>query len=149
MVWPSIRQRVTVGFPLSPRLTANKFNRDLKATMTSLKIDQGGLYSPHAFRRGATQDIKDSGSTLGTILGTGAWLPGNFKHYINLMADDAINVSTVLLDTLGSDSEDSDPDIETKKVERNKRVTERMREIPLTFRNGHEGGADSPGLTSP
>ena len=148
MIWGCIRARTKAGGLLFPLLSANKFNRELKATTIALKIDQGGLYSSHAFRRGATQEIKDSGSTLATIIGAGNWLSATFKNYINLMADEAINVSTILLDNLGSDSEDSDPDQETRN-ENGKMVTERMRKIPISFRNDGEGQkSNSSGATS-
>ena len=110
MVWPAIKERVTAGSPLFHNLTANSSNRHLKATMTALGFDQGGRYSPRAFRRGATQQILDSGSTLATILKTGVWLSACYKNYLGLMAAEALNISTLLLDTMGSDSEDSDID---------------------------------------
>ena len=52
MVWPYIRGRVPAGYPIFPGVAANNFNRALKATMTALGFDQGGIYSPHGFRRG-------------------------------------------------------------------------------------------------
>ena len=74
MVWPRIAGRVNAGDPLFPDLTPNTFNRQLKGTMTALGFDRGGMYSSHAFRRGATNEIKNSGSTLATIITFGTWL---------------------------------------------------------------------------
>ena len=134
-VWTRIRDRVKAGDPLFPGLTANVFNRQLKATLTAMGTPEGGKFSSHGFRRGATNEVKNSGSTLATILGTGTWLSACYKNYLDLMAGEAINVSTLLLDKLGSDSEESDPDRPPKRKQREKRVTKRMRAIPLTFTN--------------
>ena len=134
-IWPCIRDQVQAGEPLFPSLTANTVNRQLKATMTALGFDQGGLYSSHAFRRGATQEVKNSGSTLATILKTGTWLSACYKNYLDLKADEAINISTLLLDNLGSDSEDSDHDPMTKRDKRRKNITKKVRKLPLSFRN--------------
>ena len=131
-VWPYIRGRINAGDPLFPGMTANNFNRTLKGTMAALAFDQGGLYSPHAFRRGATQEISDSGSTLGTILGAGNWLSACYKNYLDLKADEAANISALLLDRLGSDSEDSDHDYPHTTL---KRIKKRTLKAPQTFRN--------------
>ena len=146
MVWPVIRDRVAAGDPLFPTLTTNSFNRHLKSTMTAMAVPEGGLFSSHAFRRGATQEIKDSGSTFATILKTGTWRSACYKNYLDLQADEAINISTLLLENLGSDSDDSDHDPKERRMKR--KVTKRVRKIPITFTNEvNEQGeerADSP-----
>ena len=76
MAWPSIRDRVAAGDPLFPSMAANSFNRHLKGTMTATGVPQGGLYSSHAFRRGATQEVWGAGSTLSTVLKTGCLAVG-------------------------------------------------------------------------
>ena len=53
--------RVKAGAPLFPGIKPNAFNRQLKAAMAALGFGRGGMYSPHAFRRGATDEIKNSG----------------------------------------------------------------------------------------
>ena len=140
-IWPHIRDRVGAGGPLFPAYTANIFNRKLKQTMTALKYPEGGKFSSHAFRRGATQEIKNSGSTLATIVKSGTWLSACYRNYLDLSADEAINISTLLLETLGSDSEDSDPDIIRKRPTQ-KAIIKRVRKVPMTFRNDppEEGG---------
>ena len=91
-VWPCISDRVKAGDPLFPDLTPNTFNRQLKATMTALGFDRGGMYSSHAFRRGGTNEIKNSGSTLATIIKYGTWLSACYKNYLDQKADEAINI---------------------------------------------------------
>lgn len=58
MAWPHIRGRVKAGGPLPPGLAENNFNRKLKQTTAALKFPDGQKYSSHAFRMGATDEIK-------------------------------------------------------------------------------------------
>ena len=77
--------------------------------MTKLRYDQGRKYSPHAFRRGATEEIKNSGPTFATVIKSGGWAAAGYKSYLDLQADEAVNISKLLLDTTNSDSNDTDP----------------------------------------
>ena len=97
--------------------------------MTKLGYPDGPKYSPHAFRRGATQEIKDSGSTIALIIQSGTWAHSGYKAYLGLQADFAINIPRFVLDALGSGSEDDDPD----RPKNEKRVRKRMRGIPVAF----------------
>ena len=63
---------------------------------------------PHAFRMGATQEILNSGSTFPTVLKSGIWSSGGYKCYLDLHADEAINISALLASALDSDSDDPD-----------------------------------------
>ena len=47
--------------------------------MRDLNYEDGHRYSPHAFRRGATREILNSGSTFPTILKSGIWNSGGYK----------------------------------------------------------------------
>ena len=114
-------------------MAANAFNSQLNANMTALNFDQ-----KCPFRRGATQEIKISRSSHAKTPGSSAWLSAYYTHYINLTEEEAVNISTILLDTLGSDIEDSDPDRPNAKERRIRKATERMRKLPTTFRNDHE-----------
>ena len=53
-----IFDRVASAGPPFHGVYANNFNRLLKGTMTALRLDQGGCYAPHTFRRGAADEIK-------------------------------------------------------------------------------------------
>ena len=92
---------------------------------------------------GETQEIKNSGSTLATIVKSGTWLSACYRNYLDLAADEAINISTLLLETIGSDSEDSDPDV-SKKRPTPKAITKRVRKVPMTFRNDSPVGEEEP-----
>ena len=57
---------------------------------------------------GAAQEISASGSTLATIIGSGAWTSGGYKCYLDLQAEEAANISALLLEKANSDSDESD-----------------------------------------
>ena len=57
-----------------------------------------------------------------------------YENYVDLQADGAINISTLLLDTLGSDSGDDDPDLQERETKTDANATNRMRKIPMAFR---------------
>ena len=63
---------------------------------------------PHAFRMGATQEILNSGSAFPTILKSGIWTSGGYKCYLDLNANEAIDISALSVSALDSDSGDPD-----------------------------------------
>ena len=128
-IWPLIRARVNAGDLLFPSFSPCNLNRTFKMVMTKLGYPDGPKYSSHAFRRGATQEIKDCGSTLALIIKSGTWTHSGYKAYLGLQADFAINISRLVLDALGSGSEDDDPDHPANE----KRMRKKMKGIPVAF----------------
>ena len=59
--WAEIRRRVQPGQLLSRSVNRGNFNRMLKAVFAHLHIPDAGRYSSHGFRRGAAQELKESG----------------------------------------------------------------------------------------
>ena len=91
--------------------------------MRDLDYDQGRRLSSHAFRKGATDEIKNPGPTFATILTSGLWSPGGFRFYLGLHADEAVNISALLIKAIDSESDDpgeagkpSNPDAITKRL---------------------------------
>ena len=117
-IWPLIQ--------IPPTFPPCKVNRTFKTVMTKLGYPDGPKCSPHAFRRGATQEIKDGGSTIALITQSGTWTHAGYKAYLGLHADFAINISRFALDALGSGSEDDDPD----HPKNEKKMRKRMRGPP-------------------
>ena len=115
--WASIRALLTPGDLLFPKMPANMFNQRLKRVMRDLNYVDGHRYSSHAFRRGATQEIFNSGYTFATILKSGMWNAAGYKSYLDLHADEAVNISSLLATALNSDSDDPDlpPDRQNNK----------------------------------
>ena len=130
--WPLVAKNCGAHELLFPKLYANSVNQQLKAVMTKLNYDRGHKYSSHAFRRGATEEIKNSGSTFATIITSGGWTAAGYKSYLDLQADEAINISKLLLETTNSDSNDTDPtDLPVEQ-----KLRKKVRRIPLALRKG-------------
>ena len=85
-------------------------NRTLKQVVTKVGNRDGPRFSSHGFRRGATQEVKDSGATLSLIIQSGTWTHAGYRAYLDLQADFAINISSFVLGAIGSDSDDPDED---------------------------------------
>ena len=79
--------------------------------MAKTNYDEDRRYSPHAFRRGATEEIKNSGSTTDTIIKSDIWAAAGRRPYLGIQIDETSNISRLLLETANSDSDDSDNDI--------------------------------------
>ena len=76
--------------------------------MCDLDYDQGRRFSSHDFRKGSTGEIKNSGPTFAIILTSGLWPPGGFRCYLGLRADEAINISALLIKAIESESDGPD-----------------------------------------
>ena len=138
--WNAFQAVAPAYGPILPTLSANSVNRQLKAIMTALGYLRPHKYSSHAFRRGATQEIFASGSTLATIAKSGGWSAGGFRGYLDLQADEAANISALLLSAATSDSEDSDADLPAARQSiRNKLPT-----FPLILEPGPSRGLTHP-----
>ena len=95
--------------------------------MTTIGYDDGP-------KRGTANEVKNSGTALAAILKTGAWLSAPYRNYLDLQADEAVNISTLHLGSLSSDSEDEGP-IRPLKRPTDKTVTKRVRKVPIAFVN--------------
>ena len=128
-VWPIIARNTPPGCVVFSTFSPTSINRTLKCVMTKIGYADGARYSSHAFRRGATQEIKDSGSTLSIIIKSGTWTHSGYRSYLDLQADFAINISRFVLDAADSDSNDEDDSL--PKNER--KIRKRMKGVPISF----------------
>ena len=76
--------------------------------MRNLNYDDGRRYPPRAFRRGPAREIVNSGSTFSAIPRSGPWPAGWYLFYIDLHADESVNMSALLATAIESDSDDQD-----------------------------------------
>ena len=106
--WATDRCRLTPWDLLPPNRSANNSNQQLKRVTRDLSYVDGRRYSTHAFRRGSTQEIRNSGTTSPAIPKSGIWTSGGYKCYIYLRADEAVNISALLATALESDSDGQD-----------------------------------------
>ena len=107
--WTPVANTCGVNKPLFTTLHANSVNQHIKAAMVKLNYDQGHRYRPMP-AAGDTEEIKHSGSTFAAIIKSGTCTASGCKIYLDVQADEAINISKLLLDTSNPDSDDADPD---------------------------------------
>ena len=109
VVWPRISAGKGDYDLIFPSLTRSNFNRRLKAAMLGAGFSQGGEFSPHCFRRGATQEMSVMGSSEGQIKAAGCWSGMGFRSYTDTQISDALKISRLIAKPSTSDSED-DPE---------------------------------------
>ena len=90
-------------------LARSNFNRRLKAAMLGAGFCQGGGFSPHWFRRGATQELTIAGGPDGQIKAAGCWSGMGFRAYTDTQLSGALGISRLITHPPNSDSDD-DPD---------------------------------------
>ena len=66
----------------------------------------GGKYSPHCFRRGATQELQIAESSTDSIERTGCLAGMGFRPYIDTKMTDALKISRLMTRIADSDSEE-------------------------------------------
>ena len=109
-IWPLIKSRVDPGEPIFSQFTKNNFNTNLKLNLEKLDFKDAHRYTSKALRRGATQELTQKGETLEIIKGSGAWIGGGFRSYIDLEFDKALRVSQMIINLdKDSSSEDDSP----------------------------------------
>ena len=74
--------------------------------MLAAGFAQGGSFSSHCFRRGATQEIQMAGGSTDRIKEAGFWKGMGFRPYIDTQLTGALKVSRLTDRPTNSDSED-------------------------------------------
>ena len=122
-------KRAKPGSFIFPSFTRTNINRILKKTMILAVFDSGGIYPPHAFRRGATQETIASGSTFSVILTTGTWDAPGYRYYLDAHLDEALNIARIIMEHANSDSSDEDKSPDIARIKRNFFGYHRMSQI--------------------
>ena len=94
--WPAVCSSSLWGEDLFPTLRSRNINRILKGMLRSMKIPDADSFSTHAFRRGASMELKNSGSTLAQILKTVGWNSSAFRAYLSFIQDEEVNIRSIL-----------------------------------------------------
>ena len=108
-VWPLIRDRTQAGETLFSQYTKNNFNRNLKMILMKLNFPNGHRYTSKAIRRGATQELTETGKMMQVIKGSGAWVGDGFLSYIDLEFDKTLKISRLLISLEDSSSDEEGP----------------------------------------
>ena len=80
--------------------------------LRSMGIAETESYSTHAFRRGASMELKNSGSNLAQILRTVGWNSAAFRAYLSFVEDEEVNIRSILANFDGFESSDDESESE-------------------------------------
>ena len=108
--WAAVRRRVAPGKLLFRQVNRCNVNRVLKAVMAKLQVPHAALFTSHACRRGATQDLKESGSPWDVAASAGLWNSPSFRGYLDMSRD--VEVGVARLFDVGPDSGGGEPGIQ-------------------------------------
>ena len=106
--WPAVCSSSLWGEELFPSLRSRNINRILKGMLRSMGIPEAESFSTHAFRRGASMELKNSGSTLAQILKTVGWSSSAFRAYLSFVQDEEVNIRSILSNCDSYESSDCD-----------------------------------------
>ena len=96
--WPAIASRVRCGEKLFPWYTTQNVNTTIKDVLAKLGIPQAELYTPHGYRRGAAQEIKERGCQWPIVASLGEWRILAFMGYIDIAKDVSRDMSKLLIE---------------------------------------------------
>ena len=103
--WPLIRHRVDPCQPLFCAVNRRNFNCILKAVLAKLAIPEAERYSSHGFRRGTTQELKESGSPWSVVATSGIWHSHCCRGYVDLSRDVEMGAQQLFEVDLDSESD--------------------------------------------
>ena len=79
-----------------PSCTVRNLNPLHKRACGKIGLPNASRYSSHAFRRGASQELKEKGPQWPTIATLGDWCALDFRGYVDITTDIARDMSKLL-----------------------------------------------------
>ena len=107
--WPWIANNIRSGQPLFPSLNGRNINRILRDVLRKINVPAVARYSSHGFRRGAAQELKESGSQWPIVASLGQWSSLCFKGYVDLSDEMAQEMGKLFIDSYDSESDEEEP----------------------------------------
>ena len=95
---------MVVGQPLFPKRTGTSVNKQLRALLQALGVQDADSYRAHDFRRGHAEDLRLAGVSLAEIMARGEWDSPAVFTYVDISKLEADTVLAAVLD------EESDED---------------------------------------
>ena len=106
-IWPAIASRVQPGELLFPGYYSANVNTAVKAVLAKIDIPYAQSNTPHGFRRGEAQELKEKCSQWPIVAGVGLWRSVAFKGYVDTTLDVGRDTSKLLIESEPiSDDED-------------------------------------------
>ena len=106
-LFPWIRRRTPIGHKLFQAANRRGFNRSLKRILGELAGPEATRYIPHAFRRGDTQELRESGYGRPVIASIGVWNSPAFNGYVEIAPEVEAGVRQLLISAFGPDGDTS------------------------------------------
>ena len=107
--WPLAKDRVEPGELLFPSVSRRNFNCILRAIPSKIREPSAERYSSRAFRRGASQELKEPGSPWAVVASSGLWRSPSFRGYVDMSRDVELGVQQLFDIDFDSDSADDEP----------------------------------------
>lgn len=112
--WKAVASTTVAHEPLFPSLLKKNVNRVLKGMLSAMCVEDASKYSTHAFRRGASMELKRSSSSFAEVLKTVGWNSASFRSYLSFAEDEAANVRLILAyDTDEEEEEEIEDSVDT------------------------------------
>ena len=92
------------GELLFQSITRRNFNRVLKAVLARIGVPSADRYSSHGFRRGTSQELKETGSPWSVVATSGVWRSPAFRGYLDMSKDVEQGVAQLFAVDFDSDS---------------------------------------------
>ena len=107
--WPWVRRSRQCGALLFDKTNTRNLNRRLRYALAKIRIPAANLYSSHGFRRGAAQELKESGSQWPIVGEVGKWKGASFRTYVDLSDELSHDMAQLFIHSFDFDSEDDTP----------------------------------------
>ena len=111
--WRAVASSTVAHEPLFPSLLKKNVNRVLKGMLSAMNVEDASKYSTHAFRRGASIELKRPSSSFAEALKTVGWSSASFCSYLSFAEGESDNIRRILAyDTDESEGEYDSEDME-------------------------------------
>ena len=107
-LWPWVRDRRKSGEFLFREINANNVNLFIRKSLSGLNAPEAQRYSSHGFRRGAAQELKESGAQWPILAGVGKWEGLSFRPYVDLSGELAESMAKLFSESYSFDSDDEE-----------------------------------------
>ena len=108
-LWPWVRRTCESGALLFRKTTGRNLNRCVRFALTKIRIPAANLYSSHGFRRGAAQELQESGSQWPIVGEVGKWKGTSFRSYVDLSDELSRDMAQLFIHSFNFDSDDECP----------------------------------------
>ena len=105
-LWPCVRAHRQPGEFLFQKVNANNVNRFTRKALSDLNPPAVQRYSSHGFRRGAPQELKESGAQWPIVAEVGKWKELSFRPYVDLSDELAESMAQLFIESYSFDSDE-------------------------------------------